>query len=131
MFCERAGADVARGGGSGASSTRTPTSARTRRQYAADAAAGVCSGTGARPAYGRDPEGAGIHERRNRQVAPGRHRLMALVLAERRGPVGLVTLNRPEKLNALSSDLVNELEQALRDLDADDRVGAIVITGAG
>jgi enoyl-CoA hydratase/carnithine racemase len=56
---------------------------------------------------------------------------MELILVERRGRVGLVTLNRPEKLNALSSELVNQLEHALRDLDADDEVGAIVITGAG
>jgi enoyl-CoA hydratase len=56
---------------------------------------------------------------------------MEPILVERRGRVGLVTLNRPEKLNALSSALVNQLEQALQDLDADDEVGAIVITGAG
>jgi enoyl-CoA hydratase/carnithine racemase len=53
------------------------------------------------------------------------------VLVERRGRVGLVTLNRPEKLNALNSALVTQLELALRQLDADDEVGAIVITGAG
>ena len=53
------------------------------------------------------------------------------VLVERRGPVGLVTLNRPEKLNALNTALVTQLEQALRELDADDAVGAIVVTGAG
>jgi enoyl-CoA hydratase len=53
------------------------------------------------------------------------------ILVERRGRVGLVTLNRPDKLNALSSELVNQLEQALRALDADDDIGAIVITGAG
>ncbi|GAC1313777.1 MAG: short-chain-enoyl-CoA hydratase [Chloroflexota bacterium] len=55
----------------------------------------------------------------------------ALVLAERRGAVGLVTLNRPQKLNALSTRLVHELEQTLHALDADNEVGAIVITGAG
>ncbi|HEY0583944.1 MAG TPA: enoyl-CoA hydratase/isomerase family protein [Chloroflexota bacterium] len=54
-----------------------------------------------------------------------------VVLVERRGRVGVVTLNRPEKLNALSSDLVDHLERALQDLDADDEIGAIVITGAG
>ncbi|HEV7664488.1 MAG TPA: enoyl-CoA hydratase/isomerase family protein [Chloroflexota bacterium] len=54
-----------------------------------------------------------------------------VVLVERRGRVGLVTLNRPAKLNALSSTLVNELEHALHELDADDAIGAIVITGAG
>jgi enoyl-CoA hydratase/carnithine racemase len=53
------------------------------------------------------------------------------ILVERRGRVGVVTLNRPEKLNALSSELVNQLERALSGLDADDSVGAIVITGAG
>src|SRR5712692_5958010 len=56
---------------------------------------------------------------------------MEPILVERHGRVGLVTLNRPEKLNALSSALVNELELALRELDADDDIGAIVITGAG
>ncbi|HEX8969731.1 MAG TPA: enoyl-CoA hydratase/isomerase family protein [Chloroflexota bacterium] len=56
---------------------------------------------------------------------------MPTVLMEKRDRVGLVTLNRPEKLNALSSELVNQLEQALEALDADDDVGAIVITGAG
>lgn len=54
-----------------------------------------------------------------------------LVIVERHGQVGLVTLNRPAKLNALSSRLVEELERALRALDADDDIGAIVLTGAG
>jgi enoyl-CoA hydratase len=45
--------------------------------------------------------------------------------------VGLVTLNRPDKLNALSSELVNQLERALHELEDDDEIGAIVITGAG
>jgi len=53
------------------------------------------------------------------------------ILVERRGRVGLVTLNRPEKLNALNSALVMQLEQAIRELEADDDVGAIVVTGAG
>src|SRR5712692_2849572 len=56
---------------------------------------------------------------------------MEPILVERHGRVGLVTLNRPEKLNALSSALVNQLELALRELNADDDIGAIVITGAG
>jgi enoyl-CoA hydratase/carnithine racemase len=53
------------------------------------------------------------------------------ILVEIRGRVGLVTLNRPEKLNALSSELVDQLEHALTALDEDDAVGAVVITGAG
>lgn len=56
---------------------------------------------------------------------------MEPILVERRGRVGLVTLNRPEKLNALNSALVTQLEQAIREFDADDDVGAIVLTGAG
>ncbi|MDQ3809926.1 MAG: enoyl-CoA hydratase/isomerase family protein [Chloroflexota bacterium] len=53
------------------------------------------------------------------------------VLVERRGNVGLVTLNRPAKLNALNTQLMDELERAVGDLDADRDIGAIVLTGAG
>jgi enoyl-CoA hydratase len=56
---------------------------------------------------------------------------MAPILVERRGRVGLVVLNRPEKLNALNSELVNQLEDAFRTLEADEDVGAVVLTGAG
>jgi enoyl-CoA hydratase len=45
--------------------------------------------------------------------------------------VALVTLDRPEALNALSAALLAQLVSALQDLDADDEVRAIVITGAG
>ena len=52
------------------------------------------------------------------------------ILVERRdGGVGLVVLNRPEALNALSGRLVSELGEALRDFDDDDAIGAIVVTG--
>jgi enoyl-CoA hydratase len=50
---------------------------------------------------------------------------------ERRGAVELVTLDRPTKLNALSSALVAELLDALRACEEDDGVRAVVITGAG
>jgi enoyl-CoA hydratase/carnithine racemase len=53
------------------------------------------------------------------------------ILVERRGRVGLITLNRPEKLNALNSALVMQLERAVTQLEADDEIGAIVVTGAG
>ena len=55
----------------------------------------------------------------------------AVVLIERRGRVGIATLNRPEKLNAMNRQLVDELEAALRELDADEEIGAVVIAGAG
>ena len=51
------------------------------------------------------------------------------ILVETRGRVGLVTLNRPKVLNALNDALMNELGDALAAFDADEAIGAIVITG--
>ena len=52
------------------------------------------------------------------------------ILVETRGPVGLITLNRPKALNALCAPLIQELGKALDDFEADDEVGAIVLTGS-
>ncbi|WP_312828261.1 enoyl-CoA hydratase-related protein, partial [Escherichia coli] len=52
------------------------------------------------------------------------------LLLERNGAVALIRLNRPEALNALNSQLLGELSQALDLLEADDAVGCIVITGS-
>jgi len=52
------------------------------------------------------------------------------ILVEQRGRVGLVTLNRPKQLNALNDALMNDLGAALAAFDADDGVGAIVLTGS-
>ncbi len=52
------------------------------------------------------------------------------ILVEQRGKVGLVTLNRPQALNALNSALVAELNEALDGFDRDPAVGCIVITGS-
>ncbi|MFZ9678938.1 MAG: enoyl-CoA hydratase [Quisquiliibacterium sp.] len=52
-----------------------------------------------------------------------------MILVERRDRVGLITLNRPKQLNALNDQLMDELGSALLEMDADDAVGAIVITG--
>jgi enoyl-CoA hydratase/carnithine racemase len=54
-----------------------------------------------------------------------------VVLAEARGPVALLTLNRPDKLNALDYPLIDRLMALLDVLEADDGVRAIVLTGAG
>jgi enoyl-CoA hydratase len=51
------------------------------------------------------------------------------IALEQKGRVGVITLNRPKQLNALSPGLMQELGQALRTLDGDAGVGAIVITG--
>ncbi len=53
------------------------------------------------------------------------------ILTERRDTVAIVTLNRPEKLNALSFPLVRELDEALSEYERDDSVQAVVLTGAG
>jgi enoyl-CoA hydratase len=52
------------------------------------------------------------------------------VLFEKRGKVGLITLNRPQALNALNAQLISELNQALDACEADDEIGAVVLTGS-
>ncbi|MCY1358986.1 putative enoyl-CoA hydratase echA8 [compost metagenome] len=52
------------------------------------------------------------------------------LLVEVRERVGLITLNRPQALNALNSQLIAELNQALDRLEADPGVGCLVITGS-
>lgn len=52
-----------------------------------------------------------------------------VILVERTGRVGIVTLNRPKQLNALNDEVMDGLGQALLALDADDAIGAIVLTG--
>jgi enoyl-CoA hydratase len=54
-----------------------------------------------------------------------------LLSIERRGEVALLTLRRPEKRNALSIELRLELADAFSALSDDDRVGCVVLTGAG
>lgn len=53
------------------------------------------------------------------------------ILVERRGRVGLVTLNRPEALNALNKATMDELVAAVTAMDTDPEVGAVVVTGSG
>jgi enoyl-CoA hydratase len=52
------------------------------------------------------------------------------LLVETRGAVGIVTLNRPKALNALNTALIDELNRAVAGFEADDAVGAIVLTGS-
>jgi enoyl-CoA hydratase len=51
------------------------------------------------------------------------------ILVETRGKVGLVTLNRPQAMNALNFELMQELVQAVLVFDADASIGTILITG--
>jgi len=51
------------------------------------------------------------------------------ILVESRDNVGLITLNRPKALNALSDDLMDEIADAVDGFEADDSIGALVIAG--
>ena len=53
-----------------------------------------------------------------------------MILSETRGRVGLITLNRPQALNALNNQLMRELTDALESFDRDDGIGAMLITGS-
>ncbi len=53
-----------------------------------------------------------------------------LVLVERDGPVGVVLMNRPQQLNALSNELMDAVVAALQELDADAEIRAIVLGGS-
>src|SRR5919204_605705 len=76
-----------------------------------------------------------------RSFPPPRHRsragakeaciAMSVLLVEDRGAVRFLTMNRPEKRNALNSALTQGLLDALHAADADEGVGAVVLTGAG
>ena len=52
------------------------------------------------------------------------------LLVETRGPIGLITLNRPKALNALNMQLIGELNQALGAFEADPQIAVMVLTGS-
>jgi enoyl-CoA hydratase/carnithine racemase len=56
---------------------------------------------------------------------------VTFVIEERRGAVAIITLNRPERLNAISGATLADLHAALERANHDDAVRAIVLTGAG
>lgn len=53
------------------------------------------------------------------------------VLSEREGAIAVLTLNRPDKLNALNAELLRELDATLEKLSADPSVSCAILTGAG
>jgi enoyl-CoA hydratase/carnithine racemase len=53
------------------------------------------------------------------------------ILCERRGAVAVITLNRPDRLNAWTPRMAAEQAHAIREANDDDDIGAIVMTGAG
>ena len=52
------------------------------------------------------------------------------ILVETRGAVGLITLHRPQALNALCGALMDELTHAIEGFDADEKIGCMVLTGS-
>src|SRR5271165_6857895 len=69
--------------------------------------------------------------RRRPQTPQGAaHMTYANIIVETHGKVGLIRLNRPQALNALSSPLIEDLNAALEAFEADPEIGAIVLTGS-
>jgi enoyl-CoA hydratase len=52
------------------------------------------------------------------------------IIVESKGPVGIIKLNRPKMLNALSFGVFREIAAAVEDLEADEAIGCIVVTGS-
>ncbi len=53
------------------------------------------------------------------------------ILIEKTDGVGIITLNRPEVVNAMNMKLSQEMDQAITQMEQDDEVGAVIVTGAG
>ncbi len=56
---------------------------------------------------------------------------MTSLVIERQGPLGLVTMNRPERHNAFDDELIGELTEALRSMEAEEGIRVVVLSGAG
>jgi enoyl-CoA hydratase len=63
--------------------------------------------------------------------APGSKPVPAILKFETKHAVAVLTLNRPEKLNALNNDLLNAIVDTLERIELDGALRAVVITGAG
>ncbi len=56
---------------------------------------------------------------------------MSFVKVDRKGPVAILTIDRPEALNALNSQVLSDLDEAISKVEAADDVFAVIVTGAG
>lgn len=54
-----------------------------------------------------------------------------IVIMERDGRIAVITLNRPERLNAISRETISRVQAAMDDLEADDEIAVVIIRGAG
>jgi enoyl-CoA hydratase/3-hydroxyacyl-CoA dehydrogenase len=73
--------------------------------------------------------GRGFHDYAPAQGKRERETLVVTVDAASR--VGTITLDRPHRLHAINADLIREMEDAIRELDRDERVRVILVTGSG
>jgi len=53
------------------------------------------------------------------------------IILEKQDPVGIITLNRPDKLNAMNLEMKNEIFDALSEMEVDDDIKAVIMAGAG
>lgn len=88
------------------------------------------SATVARPAVSAATTAPRVATLRLRTFATSSTLREQLVLAERQGPVTVLTLNRPKALNALSTPLFTQLNAELDKVAEDDSVKAVVLTGS-
>jgi len=56
---------------------------------------------------------------------------MRTIEFKKEGTIGTITLNRPERMNVISNDFLNDLDTVLKELETDDDLGALIVTGAG
>jgi enoyl-CoA hydratase/carnithine racemase len=70
-------------------------------------------------------------ERYSEELSKGSGLSYETLILEHRGPVGWIILNRPDSLNAHNLTMLSELPRAWSELDADDDVRVIVMTGQG
>ncbi|WP_370695935.1 enoyl-CoA hydratase/isomerase family protein [Acidithiobacillus ferrivorans] len=71
------------------------------------------------------------HDPKRRKGNMSKQQSSPVLLREDRGAVAILTLNRPDKLNALSNELIAGIMNALNSIELDSSVRVVVITGAG
>ncbi len=54
-----------------------------------------------------------------------------IVIVEREGRIAILTLNRPERLNAISRETIRRVQATMDELEADDDVAVVILRGAG
>lgn len=66
-----------------------------------------------------------------RQRAYSQAKAYTTILSEREGPIALIKINRPKALNALNLDVIRELNEELKEIEADKAIKVAVLTGEG